>query len=156
MGIASSPNQVQLWSVIPYAVATPVTGQSTPHDSHHSTTDSSPVFIAFLSDRLKLRGVLMLGMLPISIIGYGIIANVAAAKARFAMTCLMAIGMYAAVPPVLVWNSNNSAGHYKRATTSALQLAVANCGGFVASTSRPHASLVIPKLTGESLHLPIE
>ncbi|RQM07787.1 hypothetical protein DH86_00003053, partial [Scytalidium sp. 3C] len=37
-----------------------------------------------------------------------------------------------AVPPVLVWNSNNSAGHYKRATTSALQLAIANSGGFVA------------------------
>jgi predicted sugar kinase len=49
------------------------------------------------------------------------------------MTCLMAVGMYASVPCVLVWNSNNSAGHYKRATTSALQLAVANCGGFVAS-----------------------
>lgn len=45
----------------------------------------------------------------------------------------MAIGMYSSVPCVLVWNSNNSAGHYKRATTSALQLAVANAGGFVAS-----------------------
>lgn len=76
----------------------------------------------------------MLFILPIAIAGYAAIANVESAKTRFAMVCLMAIGMYCAVPCVLVWNSNNSAGHYKRATTSALQLAVANCGGFVSST----------------------
>ncbi|CAD0052426.1 unnamed protein product [Aureobasidium pullulans] len=43
----------------------------------------------------------------------------------------MATGLYASVPPVLVWISNNSAGHYKRATATGLQLAIANCGGFV-------------------------
>ncbi|PHH71625.1 hypothetical protein CDD82_6402 [Ophiocordyceps australis] len=75
----------------------------------------------------------MLATLPIAIAGYAVIANVSASSSRFAMTCLMAIGLYASVPCLLVWNSNNSAGHYKRATTSALQLAVANCGGFVAS-----------------------
>lgn len=75
----------------------------------------------------------MLFVLPIAIVGYAVIANVKDPHTRFAMTCLMAIGMYCSVPPVLVWNSNNSAGHYKRATTSALQLAVANAGGFVAS-----------------------
>ncbi|KZL70530.1 major facilitator superfamily transporter [Colletotrichum tofieldiae] len=120
MHIASNSNEVQLWSVIPYAVATPVT-----------------VLVAFLSDRLRLRGLLMLCVLPISIAGYAAIANVTAPKTRFAMTCLMAIGMYSAVPCVLVWNSNNSAGHYKRATTSALQLAIANCGGFVATFIYP-------------------
>lgn len=77
----------------------------------------------------------MLATLPVAIVGYAVIANVESATARFGMTCLMAIGMYASVPCVLVWNANNSAGHYKRATTSALQLAVANCGGFVASES---------------------
>ncbi|GJN82040.1 hypothetical protein PLIIFM63780_005577 [Purpureocillium lilacinum] len=120
MHIASNPNETQLWTVIPYAVATPVT-----------------VLVAFLSDRLKRRGTLMLVVLPIAIVGYAVIANIKAASPRFAMTCLMAIGLYAAVPCVLVWNSNNSAGHYKRATTSALQLAVANCGGFVATFVYP-------------------
>ncbi|KAK3948900.1 major facilitator superfamily domain-containing protein [Pseudoneurospora amorphoporcata] len=118
--ITSNPNQTQLWSVIPYAVATPVT-----------------VVIAFASDHLKLRGIMMLFTLPIAIIGYAVIANVASAQVRFAMTCLMAIGMYSSVPCVLVWNSNNSAGHYKRATTSALQLAIANAGGFVATFVYP-------------------
>ncbi|KUI60216.1 hypothetical protein VP1G_07414 [Cytospora mali] len=116
MHITSNANETQLWSVIPYAVATPVT-----------------VAIAFVSDHLKLRGIIMLFTLPIAIAGYAAIANITSAQARFAMTCLMAIGLYSSVPCVLVWNSNNSAGHYKRATTSALQLAVANAGGFVAS-----------------------
>ncbi|KAK3346651.1 major facilitator superfamily domain-containing protein [Lasiosphaeria hispida] len=119
--ITTDPNQSQLWSVIPYAVATPVT-----------------VFIAFMSDRLKLRGVVMLFTLPIAIAGYAVIANVKDPHVRFGMTCLMAIGMYSSVPCVLGWNSNNSAGHYKRATTSALQLAIANCGGFVATFSYPN------------------
>lgn len=81
----------------------------------------------------------MLCMLPISITGYAVIAHVESAQVRFAMTCLMALGMYSSVPCVLVWNANNSAGHYKRATTSALQLGIANCGGFVASRSTSHA-----------------
>ena len=75
----------------------------------------------------------MLFTLPIAIAGYGAIANIESPKAKYGMTFLMATGMYASVPCILVWNSNNSAGHYKRATTSAMQLAIANCGGFVAS-----------------------
>lgn len=77
----------------------------------------------------------MLFTLPVAIVGYAVIANITPASPRFAMTCLMAIGLYSSVPCVLSWNSNNSAGHYKRATTSALQLMVANSGGFVASKS---------------------
>ncbi|UKZ83772.1 hypothetical protein TrVFT333_011585 [Trichoderma virens FT-333] len=119
--ITTNANKVQLWTVIPYAVATPTT-----------------VFIAFISDRIKLRGVPMLVMLPISIAGYATIAHVQSASVRFGMTCLMAMGMYSSVPCVLVWNANNSAGHYKRATTSALQLAIANCGGFVATFVYPN------------------
>lgn len=108
-------NQAQLWSVIPYAVAAIVT-----------------VFIAFLSDRLRLRGGIMLGTLPLAIIGYAVIGNVKSESVRYGMTFLMATGLYASVPPVLGWISNNSAGHYKRATCTGLQLAIANCGGFVA------------------------
>jgi hypothetical protein len=115
-GLGYTANEAQLWSVIPYAVAAVVT-----------------VIVAFISDRLKLRGVMMLGTLPLAIIGYAAIANVAKQDnhVKYGMTFLMATGLYASVPPVLVWNSNNSAGHYKRATTSGMQLAIANAGGFV-------------------------
>jgi hypothetical protein len=75
----------------------------------------------------------MLFTLPIAIIGYAAIANIDSPRAQYGMTFLMATGQYASVPCILVWMSNNSAGHYKRATTSAMQLAIANAGGFVAS-----------------------
>lgn len=111
------------------------------------------VAVALISDRIKLRGLPMLVMLPISIIGYATIAHVQSASVRFGMTCLMAMGMYSSVPCVLVWNANNSAGHYKRATTSALQLAVANCGGFVASmTSSYTLSSVFRWLMSECVY----
>ncbi|OJJ45515.1 hypothetical protein ASPZODRAFT_134195 [Penicilliopsis zonata CBS 506.65] len=120
LGFANNANDVQLWTVIPYAVAAVVT-----------------VIVAIVSDRLRLRGVVMLFTLPVAITGYAVIANVHSAKVRYGMTFLMATGMYATVPCILVWNSNNSAGHYKRATTSAMQLAIANCGGFVATFIYP-------------------
>jgi MFS family permease len=113
---AHDPNQAQLWTVIPYAVASVFT-----------------VLVAVLSDKLAMRGPMMLITLPVAIIGYGVISSSKDAKVQYGMTFLMATGMYASVPCILSWNSNNSAGHYKRATTSALQLAIANCGGFVAS-----------------------
>lgn len=102
-GLGYTANEAQLWSVIPYAVAAVLT-----------------VIVAVLSDRLKLRGVVMLCVLPLAIIGYAAIANVGVHDnhTKYGMTFLMATGLYASVPPVLVWNSNNSAGHYKRATTS--------------------------------------
>lgn len=45
--------------------------------------------------------------------------------------------MYCSVPAILVWLTSNAGSHYKRATVSALQLAVANCGGFVAAWIYP-------------------
>ncbi|USP80166.1 hypothetical protein yc1106_07440 [Curvularia clavata] len=119
-GFAKDPNKAQLWTVIPYAVASVVT-----------------VIVAVVSDRLALRGPVMLCTLPIAIVGYGVISQSTNPKVQYGMTFLMATGMYASVPCILSWNSNNSAGHYKRATTSALQLAIANAGGFVASFTYP-------------------
>jgi hypothetical protein len=104
-------------------------------DSTQTYQDIVTVIVAMISDRLHLRGTIMLLTLPIAIIGYAVIANVISAKVKYAMTFFMATGLYSSVPCILVWNSNNSAGHYKRATTSAFQLAIANSGGFVASMS---------------------
>ncbi|THW41258.1 MFS general substrate transporter [Aureobasidium pullulans] len=115
-GLGYTANEAQLWSVIPYAVASCLT-----------------IVAAFLSDRLRLRGPIMLCTLPLAIIGYAVIANVTNPHVKFGMTFMMATGLYASVPPVLVWISNNSAGHYKRATATGLQLAIANCGGFVSA-----------------------
>lgn len=95
----------------------------------------------------------MLFTLPIAIIGYAVIANIDSPRVQYGMTFLMATGQYASVPCILVWMSNNSAGHYKRATTSALQLAIANCGGFVASMLPDSYPRFPPRLINGSIQL---
>ncbi|KAB5585047.1 putative MFS transporter [Coniochaeta sp. 2T2.1] len=109
-------NQAQLMSAPPYAVAAVMT-----------------LVVAFVSDRLKVRGPVMLCTMSIAIIGYAVIGNIQGEhpKVKYGMTIMMATGVYSSVPPVLAWLSNNSAGHYKRATAAALQLAIANCGGIL-------------------------
>lgn len=92
-----------------------------------------------------MRALTSTSTLPIAIAGYGVIANVTNTDVKYGMTFLMATGLYSSVPPVLGWLSNNSAGHYKRATAAALQLAVANCGGFV-------TVFVYPKAQGPQYH----
>lgn len=99
--------------------------------------------VALLSDALKLRGPIMLAVLPISIAGYAIIRTTSSDSVRYAALFPMAIGLYSSVPPVLTWLSNNTFPHYKRSTCAAMQLAIANAGGFVAtfvypSTQGPH------------------
>jgi MFS family permease len=113
-GLGYTAHEAQLWSVIPYAVAACVT-----------------LFVSFLSDKLQIRGVMMLCTLPLAIIGYAVIANTTNPSVKYAMTFLMASGLYSSIPPSLGWLSNNSAGHYKRATSIALLAAIGNCGGFV-------------------------
>ncbi|KAI9849907.1 MAG: hypothetical protein M1837_000121 [Sclerophora amabilis] len=121
-GMGYTANEAQLWSVIPYAVAAVLT-----------------VVVSIISDRLRLRGTIMLFTLLPAIIGYAVIANISSSQVKYGMTFIMATGLYSGVPCILVWISNNSAGHYKRATTTALQLAIANCGGFVATFIYPDA-----------------
>ena len=117
-------NDAQLMTVPPYAVAACMT-----------------LVVAFISDRLKVRGIIMLCTMPIAIIGYAVIANIEGdhPKVKYGMTIMMATGIYSSVPPVLAWLANNSAGHYKRATAAALQLAIANCGGILAVFLYPDA-----------------
>ncbi|PVH99822.1 MFS general substrate transporter [Periconia macrospinosa] len=121
-GIGYTANAAQLWSAIPYSVAACAT-----------------LAVAFLSDRLKFRGCLMLCTIPMAIVGYAVIANIGDGhpRVKYGMTFLMATGIYSSVPPVLAWLANNSAGHYKRATAAALQLGIANCGGILASFIYP-------------------
>lgn len=91
----------------------------------------------------------MLCTLPLAIIGYAAIANLPQKTTnphvKYGMTFLMATGLYSSVPPVLGWISNNSAGHYKRATCTALQLMIANAGGFV-------SVFIYPKEEGPQYH----
>ncbi|OSC98925.1 MFS general substrate transporter [Trametes coccinea BRFM310] len=115
-GLGYSGGAAQLHTVPPYVPAVVLT-----------------VVVAIASDRLKWRGPFILMFLPITMAGY-ILAIVAKTNTqRYAAVFLIAAGIYPCGPCILSILPNNSAGHYKKATTVALQLALSNCGGFIAT-----------------------
>ncbi|KAF9462632.1 MFS general substrate transporter [Collybia nuda] len=95
------------------------------------------VIVAILSDRLKWRGPFILICLPLTIIGnfvrYIIAITAQTNGTRYIAVFFMAAGVYPSGPCILSILPNNSSGHYKKATTTALQLAIANTGGFIAT-----------------------
>ncbi|KAF7301656.1 MFS transporter [Mycena indigotica] len=115
-GLGYKGKSAQLHTVPPYVPATVLT-----------------VFVAFLSDRLKWRGPFILICLPSAIVGY-ILAIAAKTNAqRYGAVFLIAAGVYPSAPSILSILPNNGSGYYKRSTTIALQLAVSNTGGFIAT-----------------------
>ncbi|KAF7332187.1 MFS transporter [Mycena kentingensis (nom. inval.)] len=115
-GLGYKGKDAQLRTVPPYAPATVLT-----------------VVVAFLSDRLRWRGPFILICLPLAIIGYIINITAKTNSVRYGAVFLIASGLYPCGPAILSILPNNGAGYYKRATTTALQLAVANTGGFIAT-----------------------
>ncbi|OCB84497.1 MFS transporter [Sanghuangporus baumii] len=98
-----------------------------------SARNADIVVIAFLADRLKWRGPFILIMMPLTIAGYILAIKAETNDARYAAVFLMAAGVYPSAPCILSILPNNSSGHYKKATTTALQLMIANTGGFIAT-----------------------
>ncbi|GLB33791.1 putative transporter [Lyophyllum shimeji] len=115
-GLGYSGGAAQLHTVPPYVPAVVLT-----------------VVVAFLSDRLRWRGPFILICLPLTIIGYVIAITAKTNATRYIAVFFMAAGVYPSGPCILSILPNNSSGHYKKATTTALQLAIANAGGFVAT-----------------------
>ncbi|KAH9918200.1 MFS general substrate transporter [Epithele typhae] len=115
-GLGYSGPEAQLRTVPPYVPAVVLT-----------------VVVAVASDKLKWRGPFILMFLPICMAGYILAIAATNNTQRYAAVFLIAAGIYPCGPCILSILPNNSAGHYKKATTVAFQLALANCGGFVAT-----------------------
>lgn len=115
-GLGYSGGEAQLRTVPPYVPAVVLT-----------------VVVAFLSDRLKWRGPFILICLPLAVIGYVVAITAKTDSTRYIAVFFMAAGIYPSGPCILSILPNNTSGHYKKATTTALQLAIANAGGFVAT-----------------------
>ncbi|KIJ56775.1 hypothetical protein M422DRAFT_57408 [Sphaerobolus stellatus SS14] len=115
-GLGFSGAKAQLHTVPPYVPAVVLT-----------------IFISVLADRLSWRGPFILICLPMTIAGYIMAIAATTNTVRYAAVFLIAGGIYPAAPCILSLISNNSSGHYKRATTGALQLMLGNCGGFIAT-----------------------
>ncbi|KAH8105034.1 MFS transporter [Phellopilus nigrolimitatus] len=115
-GLGFSGGAAQLHTVPPYVPAAVLT-----------------VLVAILADRLKWRGPFILICLPLAIAGYVLAIKAETNNGRYAAVFLMAAGVYPSGPCILSILPNNSSGHYKKATAIALQLMIANTGGFIAT-----------------------
>ncbi|KAG0143674.1 hypothetical protein CROQUDRAFT_672820 [Cronartium quercuum f. sp. fusiforme G11] len=90
------------------------------------------IAVAFLSDKFKLRGPIILALLPITIVGYIIAIMAEDPKIRYASVFLMAAGIYPSAPGFFTLLPNNTSGMTKRATVTALQIMIMNVSGFIA------------------------
>jgi MFS family permease len=95
------------------------------------------LLISYLSDRYARRGIFLLIAFCVSGIGYILLLAVPATTAnvgpRYFATFLIAAGALPCSPLVLAWLSNNLAPATTRATGLGFQVAVGNCGAFVAT-----------------------
>ena len=110
------------------------------------------IAFAFTSDKLKMRGPMILLGLSIAAIGY--IMQIASQQpgVKYAGTFFVAAGAFPCSPLVLAWLSNNLAPHYVKATGLGFQVAIGNCGAFVATFT--YLSTDAPKYTtGHAINL---
>lgn len=119
-----------------------------------------PNFLAFLtvigmaalSDKIKMRGPCILAGLVVAAIGY--IMQLASHKVgvKYAGTFFIAAGAFPCSPLILAWLSNNLAPHYIKATGLGFQVAIGNCGAFIATFT--YLSQDAPKYTtGHAINL---
>ncbi|KAI6090994.1 MFS general substrate transporter [Hypoxylon rubiginosum] len=93
------------------------------------------VAVAYLSDRLKHRyGFIVLGCV-VATVGYAMLLHQdsLSRNARYAGVFLVSLGGFVSTPIALAWLANNVAGQWKRAFSSAIQVALGNVCGIVAA-----------------------
>lgn len=87
----------------------------------------------YFSDKLRMRGPLMIAGATISAIGYIVLITQKAPIHRYGGTFLAAAGIFPCSPLVMGWLANNLAPHYVRATGTGFQIMIANLAAFIAT-----------------------
>lgn len=96
---------------------------------------SAMLLTSWASDRIKHRyGFLMVGY-AISIVGYGMLLGLEGHSRDYKLGAVFVvfIGTTMNTPMALTWLQNNLSGHWKRAFGAAIQVAIGNLAGLVAS-----------------------
>ncbi|KAF2868157.1 high-affinity nicotinic acid transporter [Massariosphaeria phaeospora] len=109
-------NNAQLMSVPPYVFACFFT-----------------IGASYYADRVRKRGVFLMGFQLVAIVGFGLLAGSGRASVQYTGTVFAAIGIYPQIPLGMAWNSGNLGGSLKRGTGIAMQVMGGNCGGIIAS-----------------------
>ncbi|QRW08134.1 major facilitator superfamily transporter [Ceratobasidium sp. AG-Ba] len=115
-GMGYSPIQSQLHTVPPYVVASVFS-----------------IAIAYMSFRTGRRGMWLLFIVPLVIIGLSILIGTSNSKANYAGVFLIAMGAFPQGPIVLTWATNNAAPSTVRAVSSAMVVAIGTMGPIVTS-----------------------
>jgi MFS family permease len=115
-GLGYSGTQAQLHTVPPFAIAVVLT-----------------VAVAIVGDRIKMRAPFVLALLPLTMMGYIIAITGNTNIKRYIGSCFIAAGTYPSLPCLYAVIANNTGGHYKRATSTAMQAGFANASGFIAT-----------------------
>ncbi|KAL9071706.1 MAG: hypothetical protein Q9157_005362 [Trypethelium eluteriae] len=91
--------------------------------------------IATLTDKFKRRYPFILIGCAIATVGYCILLGQAhvSVGVRYMAVFFIAAGGHSTHPITLGWLTNNVSGHYKRAISTAIQISIGNCAGFVGS-----------------------
>ncbi|OCL11192.1 MFS general substrate transporter [Glonium stellatum] len=91
------------------------------------------LLVGHFSDRLKVRGPLMIVGVAVAIGGYIMLIASSRPLIRYGGTFLVAAGVFPCSPLVMGWLANNLAPHYVRATGTGAQIMIANMAAFIAT-----------------------
>jgi hypothetical protein len=87
---------------------------------------------ARISDRVRMRGIFIIAANAIMLIGAFILIFAERQGVRYFGTFVVATGVYPSTAFNLIWNNGNSAGYYKRATSSGMLQMIGNVAGAIA------------------------
>ncbi|CAG8571722.1 8016_t:CDS:2, partial [Scutellospora calospora] len=94
----------------------------------------SSVTIAILSDRYRIRSPYLMFSMLVSVIGYSLLVVQSNSIAlKYTGACIVGFGLFAGIPTLLAWLTNNLAGESKRAVGCAMVIACANIGGIASA-----------------------
>ncbi|KZT42392.1 MFS general substrate transporter [Sistotremastrum suecicum HHB10207 ss-3] len=114
--LGQSANRSQLLTVPPYACAFVVS-----------------LIFAYLSDKYRQRGLVLITVSMIAIAGYGLFLGSAGKHNDYGALFLQVVGAYTSAPTVSAWQANNFQPHYKRATAIAWAFILTNSGGILST-----------------------
>lgn len=112
--------KAQLMSVPPYVVAAFFT-----------------VGAGWLSDKLKMRGLVTIIFGGVSALGYILLLANINTKVDYFALFLASSGIYPLIPIITAWGSNNAGGSLKKGVATAIIVSLGNCGGIVSSFIYP-------------------
>ncbi|KIY43555.1 MFS general substrate transporter [Fistulina hepatica ATCC 64428] len=113
--------QSQLYSVPPWACAF-----------------GMAMIIAYASDRLRHRWAFAVFGAVVCIAGFAVLVTYpSSVHVKYGMLFLAASGAYSSMPVQVCWFNTNLAGHLRRQTGSAFQVAFGNVGGIIAAYAFP-------------------